>query len=395
MAKRAPYTLALRGKVWHLRCSHAGRRYSVATGESDRAAARSWAARWHADLLAGRLAVPSPPGATSAAPLLELAARWLASLAATHDAATIATYEGYARRWVRRWSRLGEVTTAAAAQLARDRLLEVTRGSVRKELSALRGLLLWAHEELLLPELPAPPRLPPRAVGTRASHRPERATPLTPEQVAAVLAALPVWSSERPDRYAVRAYFVFAAETGLRPATILGLSAPEHWASGRTSLQVPARLDKNRLGREVPLSPLALGVLEELVPQGLIFGPAKRRSSWLREAARAAGLPPELAAQIVPYDLRHARATSLLAAGASLPGVQHLLGHTQIGTTGRYLHPTAEHARAALVLAGGAAGSGARTGARGEWGWSCRGRLSPTPPPISPVFLACGARGGT
>lgn len=239
-----------------------------------------------------------------------MAADWLASLLTTHDPTTRATYEQYAARWCRRWASLQEVTRAAVGAFARERLGEVTRKSVRKELSALRGLLLWCEEQGLIPAAPPPPQLPPGALGVRASTRRERATDLSPAQVSAILAHLPEWSSEREGAWRVRDYFLVAAETGLRPSTLAGLRWPEHWRPGALDLVIPAELDKARYGRTVPITPAVRDALARCRPQepGPILGRHDRRG-WLRRAARAAGLPEEVARAVVPYDLRHARGT--------------------------------------------------------------------------------------
>lgn len=348
--------------VYKVRFTVRDKRYDLSTGKRDRVEAAHEAERLYALAVEGRLdgQLP-PPGTASLRPLAGPLSEWLASLVTTHDESTRETYAQYGLRWCRRWPTLAEVTRGAVADYARERLGQVARGSVQKEMSALRGLLLWAEEHALIPQAPPPVVLPDRATGTRATTRHEGTTDLTPEQVSAILLRLPEWSSDKAGRWRVRDYFILMAETGLRPATLCGLRYPDHWRPGQTEVQIPRELDKARWGRAVPLTAAAVAALVRSCPEapGLIYG-AKRREGWLRRAARAAGLPEAIARRVVPYDLRHARATELLAAGATVPGVQQLLGHRQIGTTSRYLHPTASHARAALetvsrpVLATGA-----------------------------------------
>lgn len=336
--------------VYKVRFTVGGKRYDLTTGKRDRVEAAGEAARLYALAIEGKLADQLPaPGTPSARPLPSVVSEWLASLEHTHDKSTRATYEQYSLRWCKLWPSLADMTRGAIATYARERLGEVLRGSVQKEMSAMRGLLLWAEEQTLIPHAPPPVVLPATATGERATKRPEGVTELSPEQVSAILLHLPEWSSKKAGRWRVRDYFIVAAETGLRPATLAGLRWPEHWRPGAVELEIPAELDKARWGRTVPLSAAAVAALGRLCPEerGLIIGVRDRRH-WLRRAARGAGLPEKIARRVVPYDLRHARTTELLAAGAAVTGVQHLLGHRQLATTSRYTHPGTAHARAAL-----------------------------------------------
>jgi integrase len=58
--------------------------------------------------------------------------------------------------------------------------------------------------------------------------------------------------------------------------------------------------------------------------------------SFLADAAQRCGIP----AHVVPHQLRHTYATSMLRAGVSLPGLMKLLGHRTANMTLRYLEIT-------------------------------------------------------
>ena len=57
---------------------------------------------------------------------------------------------------------------------------------------------------------------------------------------------------------------------------------------------------------------------------------------------------PVLGAAFSPHALRHTYATVMLRRGVDLRTLQELLGHSNIATTQRYLHPTRDDLRAAI-----------------------------------------------
>lgn len=346
MARRAEgWKLSRQDGWYYLRFRHEGRRCKLACGTKDSAEAARLAPQLYAEALAGQ----RPARRLSAAvttPLDELVALWLASLEGPGglDPRTLHSYLCYARaQWLPRWQRLGQLTAPALRGYVRERLRAVTRATVRKEASALRGLLGWAREQDLLPEVPQV-EIPRRAAGVR--QRTRQPVPLSPEEVAAVLAQLP----DRAARgYPVRAYAEFLWETGLRASTVEAIAVPASWAPGQHELLIDDEDDKARWGRRVPLSARAVTLLEAHAPeQGPVWG-RHRLLEALKAAALAAGLEPERARRLAPYDLRHARLTALAEVGASRGALQLLAGHTRPATTDRYLHGVEGAARAALA----------------------------------------------
>jgi hypothetical protein len=84
-------------------------------------------------------------------------------------------------------------------------------------------------------------------------------------------------------------------------------------------------------------------------------GDAPKVSNELRKAARLAGLAPDRANRISPYDLRHGRATEFVH-NTDLLSTSYLIGHKHASTTDRYIHGRKEMAVLALAkLAAGAA----------------------------------------
>ncbi len=89
------------------------------------------------------------------------------------------------------------------------------------------------------------------------------------------------------------------------------------------------------------------------------LGSAQARSSdfefpkfaWrypLRSAARAAGLEPDRASKVKPYDFRDSVATELTERSGNLLGVGYLLGHRHATTTNQYVHARRRAAESVL-----------------------------------------------
>lgn len=280
--------------------------------------------------------------------LEELVAAWLVAISATHDPGTCATWELYATtHWMPHFGALHHVNEAMCAEYMRSRLRKVLATTVRKELSSLRSFLEWAKQGGYLPaiEVSGPPR---RATGTPyEKRRRSAAIEISPEECWALIDALPEWSSSRKvDRFPIRARFVVGYETGLRPSALDGLTAPEHYRRGSSTITLTAELDKSRWGRELPLSKAARDALDAICPaEGLIFGAHDYRPR-LRAAALSA-LPRERAQKFCGAHLRSAMVTHALEETGNLPGVQHMAGHKMTSTTALYVRPSL---RAALEV---------------------------------------------
>jgi len=162
-----------------------------------------------------------------------------------------------------------------------------------------------------------------------------------------LLASLPAWSIPRGgrDAFPIRARFIVAYETSLRPATLDALSVPEHWSRGRASLTVTDAIDKARFGREVPLTAAAVAALESVGRRGLIFGAHDYRHQ-LEKAAKQV-LPAQKAKTFCAYDFRHARLTEI--AEKNLLAAQYMGGHKKVTTTAIYVRPSLRAAKKTLA----------------------------------------------
>ena len=88
-------------------------------------------------------------------------------------------------------------------------------------------------------------------------------------------------------------------------------------------------------------------------PQPFLLPRPKGRNelgTQLRTALQKAASQCGITAHIVPYQLRHTFATSMLRAGVSLPALMKLLGHNKANMTLRYLEITQQDLQRELEL---------------------------------------------
>lgn len=335
---------------FYVRFRHAGRRHEKSTGETDRAAARLKAGQIYAETVSGRLT----PAVVAGQSLASVTALWLLDYRAAHAAGTADTAEQYVgAHWLPFFGELGRITTASIADYARARIQVVQRGTVRKELSALRQFVDWAHQGGYLRELPEVASMPTTGhVGVRHARARKRvATVLTPAELKRFFAALPL-RSRRHGAW-VRPLFVVLYETGLRPSSLYRLEVPTHYQRGARELFLSRETDKTgqKAERTVPLTAAARRELDRVVgtrTKGLLF----EKHRW-QEAIAKACREAKIAKAVSVYDMRHTRLTHLAnTAGVPLTGVQYLAGHKHLSTTAKYVQAQREAADVALKVFG-------------------------------------------
>ena len=129
----------------------------------------------------------------------------------------------------------------------------------------LRRFATWAVRRghlQAVPEIETPSR---HVVGTRSTKNRKRTfLILTADEVAAIISKLPLMAQgpRAPIPFPVRARFVVAWETALRPQTIDQLRAPDGYRRGSRTLLIRDEVAKNRFGREVRLSDAARSALD-------------------------------------------------------------------------------------------------------------------------------------
>lgn len=151
--------------------------------------------------------------------------------------------------------------------------------------------------------------------------------------------------------------------TGLRIGETVELSPAclRSLGNGQWSLQVPAvKVLKERwvpVDEEARTLVARLAFLRGLPPAApaefLLPRPKGREElgNQLRAALCAAASQAGITAHLVPYQLRHTFATSMLRAGVSLPGLMQLLGHKKANMTLRYLEITQQDLQREFHLA--------------------------------------------
>ena len=216
---------------------------------------------------------------------------------------------------------------------------DLQRVSIRRKLSALRGLLEYCLREGLITLNPATlvqtPKIPKKL--------PEVPTE---EQTAALLDALAGNTLERRMPERDRALLEVLYGCGVRISELVGMNAgdvdfKEGWVRVR---------GKRKKERQVPIPAQALGALRawmEVRPanadEPAIF--VNQRGGRLTERGASKILKLYAIAlvgdsSLHPHSLRHAYATHLLRAGADLRAIQELLGHASLSTTQKYTQLT-------------------------------------------------------
>ncbi len=401
-----------------------GRRVERSTGEKEPKRAAREAARIYADEVHGR--APGNGGVEkNDRDMAADAAEWLEYYARTHaknpasETNARSRIAGFIERFGGSYS---SVDARAIGAWGLDRLGEVSRVYHRKERSSARVFLAWAHAKGYCGEPPLFAPLPTGNGGVRATTQKREAIVISEEQMDALLAAMPErthggggnkailikhaghtlplsqWArvydvsettlyyrivkkgiklAEAVDGHAiaidpgelaargiwVRPFWEVVWETGLRPITVMRLEAGRHYVRGARELRITKDVDKIEFERVLPLTARARAALDRACPksgEGLIFG-VHDYDKQLELAKRAARTPT----RFTKYDIRHSRATDLIAKTGDMLGTSYLTGHTQLSTLARYTHARkhdAERVLGALEKGARRSGFGGNTG---------------------------------
>jgi len=215
------------------------------------------------------------------------------------------------------------------------------------QLRHVKTALLWAEDMDLCP---CPVRKFPRA-----SETPPETIRFNDEEMRKFIAAIP-----DPD---FRDMVIFGFLTGLRPQELRGLRK-EHVKQddeGNVYLYIErhktAKTTRQPKPRSVPLVPEAADIARRLIAKhkkcpyvfvngnGALPYKANVLRQRFRRACKRAGIKPR-----PPYSMRHTFGSMQAEANINQACLSHLMGHSQIRTTSRYVTPTDEYHRSAVAL---------------------------------------------
>jgi site-specific recombinase XerD len=272
-------------------------------------------------------------------PLPPQAQRFLDLLAPTHSRSTVNQHRTNLRQfhiWL-------EANGRAVAGINREKIESWlqwlnTRGLAAStrvhSIQQVRAYIEWLEDEQLLPALPHD-----LIRGSDLPKLPKYLPRPVPPDVDAVLQR-----RFKSSRCTYQLGLLLMRRTGLRVGELakLPFNCVHTDHVGNTLLKVP--LGKLATERLVPLDPKTIKLVSKLRREGprrrtlLLVTPNSQRVRYdvFREALNKACHGLTFAEPMTTHRLRHTYATSLLAAGMSLPSVMRLLGHTDYRMTLRY-----------------------------------------------------------
>ncbi len=232
--------------------------------------------------------------------------------------------------------RLDAIATAGVEKFKLARSSEVSSATVNRDLAALRLILnLAIGQEYIAKNTVKGVQFLDEGAGRKrvVSHE---------EQQRYFAAANPL----------LRDVATLIVETGMRPEEVFTVSK-ENVHLDRRYLFVPSGKTKFAR-RNVPLTDATMEVLKRRLAEAkgpYVFphrGDPYRPLTTVRKAHQEALRRTNIHPLFRLYDLRHTFGSRSAMAGVDLPTLKELMGHSDISTTMRYVHPTPEHKREAV-----------------------------------------------
>jgi integrase len=334
-----------RGDVWWYQIKHKGRRYRESAHTENKRLASARESAFRTALHNGDVGItekPEEPDEPQIPTLKDFAERFLGHirLVCASKPATVRFYESKLGLILENDERLGslrldEINKAAIDGYIQRRANQKSRrkkrlspGSVNRELATLKRLLNLAQEWEVINRVPKIELLP-------GEHG--REFFFTLQQEALYLAAA------YPD---LRDIGEFLIDTGLRIGECLKLDwMAVHIEHGYAA--ITWETTKNSRSRNVPLTDRAVEVLRRRGParSGLVFHTGDGKplyQTYLNqqhaEIRALLKLPPDC----VPHSFRHTYGTRLKETGTDAFTIMHLMGHSSVTVSQRYVKATPE-----------------------------------------------------
>ena len=342
-----------RGDVWYADFTVDGRRYRLATGQHSKPAAARKEGRLRAQASDGTLD-SELGGVPATRTLKQVASLWFASrIADKKSASTYAIRLDIALRLMGEETPIDAIDTPQIEEAINLRRHEKTRqgklpapATVNRDLidMTMRPILRYAKRTLKIPGLPDI-----EWKDVRLREPTERTRSYTTTEMDDYAAALPIWYVELRDfygRYGLRLKEAFFAPSAVDTRDWTVTIMRQH-RKNRRAHTFPL------IGEDIPriaarLSRAAAAALEVIwyreTAKGLVALSPRGFQAASRKALDKANIPDARAV----HDLRHHAATQLLRGTGNLKLVQHLLGHENIASTGRYAHVYMDDLRTGL-----------------------------------------------
>lgn len=326
-----------RGGTYHYDFWFRGKRYRKATGLTNKTTAVRAEAIRKAELAQGRLGLSEP----KECPIFQKFAEeeflpWSKQQHALHPR-THKRYQVSIKALLKVFGNfgLGDIGAANIEKFKCRRSKEISNAGTNRDLAALRCILNFAVREgylfrnpmqdvKLLPEGPGNMRI--------VSHT---------EQQRYMTVAHPT----------LRDVATLIVETGMRPEEVFTIRKENVHLADRY-LFVPTGKTRNAR-RNVPLTPTCVEILKRRL--GKARGAYLFPKRWEEDNALTTVRNHHLAAvksfspKFRLYDFRHTFGSRSAMAGVDLATLKELMGHSNIATTMRYVHPTPQHKRDAVL----------------------------------------------
>jgi integrase len=229
--------------------------------------------------------------------------------------------------------KISEVNSQKIAQYRDHRQTKVSGSSVRKEMQIISHAWNTARNEWLL-DYPNPVN---QIRKPKENKRRERRLEAGEEKIL-------LQSAKQSLNPHLVPLIIFAIETGMRRSELLGSTKDDLMVSKK---YLRIETSKNGSGRDVPLSAVALSVVERQlqVTNKKLFplSPTALRGLWSRVCKRA-GLK-----NLHFHDLRHEATTRFFEKGLNVMEVAAITGHKDLRMLQRYTHLKAEDLAKKLI----------------------------------------------